>query len=175
MARWLAKNGAKNIVLASRSGLSSASARAFVEDMATLDSSVTIAVRACDLGDRAQLEDLVQAMQGIMPPIKGVIHGAMILRVSIFCSLSVGLLLIFMNRTFCSKNPRSKIGPALSDPGWKGRGIYIIVFQTSTTSSCWHHSPASLELVDKQPTQQLTLFSTALQLFVGLIIYQHQQ
>lgn len=82
LAFWLAKNGAKNIVLASRSGLGSGSARALVEDIQTLDIGVNIAVRACDVGNRAQLEDLIKGIQEIMPPIKGVIHGAMVLRVS---------------------------------------------------------------------------------------------
>ena len=82
LAYWLAKNGARNIVLISRSGLSSAPARAFVEDMKSLDAAVDIAVRACDVGNRVQLQDLLQELDGIMPPIKGVIHGAMVLQVS---------------------------------------------------------------------------------------------
>ena len=82
LAFWLAKNGAKNIVLASRSGLGSGSAHALVEDIQTLDIGVNIAVRACDVSNRAQLEDLIKGIREIMPPIKGVIHGAMVLRVS---------------------------------------------------------------------------------------------
>ena len=82
LAYWLAKNGARNIVLISRSGLSSAPARAFVEDMKALDATIKIAVRACDVGNRFQLQDLLKGLDGIMPPIKGVIHGAMVLQVS---------------------------------------------------------------------------------------------
>ena len=81
LAYWLAKNGAKFIVLASRSGLSSTSARTLVEDIEALDNGVTVAVRKCDVGNRAHLEELIQGIHGIMPPIKGVIHGAMVLRV----------------------------------------------------------------------------------------------
>lgn len=46
----LAKNGAKNIVLASRSDLSSASARALVKDIEALDIGITMAVRKCEVG-----------------------------------------------------------------------------------------------------------------------------
>ena len=90
LAYWLARNGARNIVLISRSGLSSAPARAFVEDMKALDPTINIAVRACDVGNRIQLQDLLKELERIMPPIKGVIHGAMVLKVSwipihVFC------------------------------------------------------------------------------------------
>ena len=69
-------------MLISRSGLSSAPARAFVEDMKALDATIKIAVRACDVGNRIQLQDLLKELEGTMPPIKGVIHGAMVLQVS---------------------------------------------------------------------------------------------
>lgn len=41
-------------------GCPSALAREFIEDMKPLDSIVTIAIRACNVGDRARLEDLVK-------------------------------------------------------------------------------------------------------------------
>ena len=82
LAYWLAKNGAKNIVLISRSGLGSAPARVFVEDMKALHATIKIVVRSCDVGNRVQLQDLVTELKGMMPPIKGVIHGAMVLQVS---------------------------------------------------------------------------------------------
>ena len=81
LAYWLAKNGAKNIVLISRSGLSSAPARAFIEDMKAMYATIKIIVRACDVGNRVQLQDLFNELQGMVPPIKGVIHGAMVLKV----------------------------------------------------------------------------------------------
>lgn len=77
-----------NIVLASRSGLSSVSARALVEDIKALDVGVTIAVRKCSVGKRAQLEDHIKGIHGTMPPIKGFIHGAMVFRVNFLFSSS---------------------------------------------------------------------------------------
>ncbi|KAM0796646.1 hypothetical protein BDR22DRAFT_824923 [Usnea florida] len=52
LAYWLAKNGARNIVLISRSGLSSALARAFIKDIKALHATIQIVVRACDIGNR---------------------------------------------------------------------------------------------------------------------------
>lgn len=98
-------------MLISRSGMSSAPARAFVEDMKTLDAKIKIVVRACDVGNRIQLQDLLKEVEGMMPPIKGVIHGAMVLQVSWIPYSSV-LLLIAISRMFSSKIPLFMIGPA---------------------------------------------------------------
>ncbi|KAF6239178.1 hypothetical protein HO173_002439 [Letharia columbiana] len=68
LASWLAKNGAKPIVLVSRSGSSSASAHALVEEIDILDNGVPIAVRKCDVSNQAQLEDLINGIQGTMSP-----------------------------------------------------------------------------------------------------------
>ena len=111
LAYWLAKNGAKNIVLISRSGSSSAPARAFVEDMKALHATIKIVVRACDVGNRVQLQDLLKELEGMVPPIKGVIHGAMVLQVSSIPYICV-LLLNAISRMSSSKSPLFTIGPA---------------------------------------------------------------
>ena len=99
-------------MLASRSGLSNTSARALVDDIKTLDIGVTVAIRACDVGNRAELEDLIRGIQGIMPPIGGIIHGAMVLRVSALGSRLLDVLLTVVYRMFCSKSPLLRIGSA---------------------------------------------------------------
>ena len=111
LAYWLAKNGARNIVLISRSGLSSAPTRAFVEDMRALHATVKIVVRACDVGNRVQFQDLLKELEDMMPPIKGVIHGAMVLQVS-WIPYTFILLLTAISRMFSSRSPHFMIGPA---------------------------------------------------------------
>jgi len=76
-AQWLARKGAKHLVLMSRSGLSEAAA---VEAVAALRAEgVQVEVCALDIADGAQLGAEVRRLRGVCPPIKGVIHSAMVL------------------------------------------------------------------------------------------------
>ncbi|KAL8763349.1 MAG: hypothetical protein Q9184_000820 [Pyrenodesmia sp. 2 TL-2023] len=87
ITRWLAaKEGAKNIILASRSGLDQAGVNELVENLRALD--VHVHVERCDVSDEAQVKRLISTCQEIMPPIRGVIHGAMALRDALFENLS---------------------------------------------------------------------------------------
>ncbi|MCJ1402141.1 hypothetical protein MMC11_005360 [Xylographa trunciseda] len=81
-ARWLVKQGARNIILASRSGTAQDNVRELIEDLAKV--GATIAVRRCDVADKRQLETLIEESAKTMPPIRGIIHGVMVLRDSIF-------------------------------------------------------------------------------------------
>ena len=45
---------------------------------------VNVVVISCDIADRAQVEKLISQCQATLPPIKGVIHGAMALRDALF-------------------------------------------------------------------------------------------
>lgn len=49
---------------------------------------VNLVVKECDVGDRTQVQNLVVDCQASLPPIKGVIHGAMALRDALFESIS---------------------------------------------------------------------------------------
>ena len=88
-AKWLVKQGARNIILASRSGAAQDNVRELIDELAK--HGATIAVHKCDVADKGQLEALIKESAKTMPPIRGVIHGVMVLRVSIsihFFSLS---------------------------------------------------------------------------------------
>jgi NAD(P)-dependent dehydrogenase (short-subunit alcohol dehydrogenase family) len=78
--RGLAHRGAKFIVLASRSGIASARTRRLIEELRVR--GVAVAPRKCDVTDKDQVEELVKESLKEMPPIRGVIHGAMDSRVS---------------------------------------------------------------------------------------------
>ena len=78
----MARQGAKHIILASRSGSSQKGVAELIEELSALD--VQIVVRKCDIADYAQVQQMVSDCQASMSPIKGVIHGAMALRDTLF-------------------------------------------------------------------------------------------
>lgn len=81
MAKWLFGKGAKHIVLLSRSGALNGQAK---EDIDTLNNSgAHIVVRRCDVADRADVDKLVTTGLSGLPPVRGIIHGAMVLNVSV--------------------------------------------------------------------------------------------
>jgi hypothetical protein len=76
----MVKNGAKNIVLLSRSGVLKGKAKGQIDALNEVGANVVI--RRCDVADRADVEELVYAGLLDMPPVRGIIHGAMVLHVS---------------------------------------------------------------------------------------------
>ena len=81
MTRWLAQQGAKNIVLASRSGSISDTVSTMIQELKGL--GVIVIVQKCDVADEKQVRELILRSERDMPPFRGVIHGAMVLRVSL--------------------------------------------------------------------------------------------
>ena len=71
-------HGARNLIFASRSGVAKQEASELVKVLK--EKGVTVAVYSCDIGDASQLAyNLAQTDH--MPPIRGVIQGAMVLQV----------------------------------------------------------------------------------------------
>ena len=81
VTRWLALQGAKNIILASRSGMSQIGTRELVEELQAM--GVEVLVYSCDIREEKQVSKMVSYVQETMPPICGVIHGAMVVQVSV--------------------------------------------------------------------------------------------
>jgi hypothetical protein len=72
--------GARNIVLLSRSGHLP---RHSEEQIDLLNKAgANIVVRCCDVADRASVDNLLSVGLSGLPPVRGVVHGAMVLRVS---------------------------------------------------------------------------------------------
>lgn len=84
MAKWMASRGAKNLIFASRSGVSRPAVRDLVEELKA--SGVRVEVLPVDITDRAALEShLKNTLQdSTMPPLRGVIQAAMVLEDQIF-------------------------------------------------------------------------------------------
>ncbi|KAH8799346.1 putative polyketide synthase [Xylogone sp. PMI_703] len=77
-ALWMVNHGAKNLIFANRSGLASQEAQDTVS--ALRSKNVSVAVYSCDVSQSEALSELVAESSKSMPPIRGVIQGAMVLR-----------------------------------------------------------------------------------------------
>ncbi len=86
ITRWLAREGAKHIILLSRSGMSQKGVPELLKELR--GQNVNVAVNECDVTDRVQLQGVLSDCRKTMPPIKGVIHGVMALRDALFEKLS---------------------------------------------------------------------------------------
>ncbi|KAL1865340.1 Type I Iterative PKS [Diaporthe australafricana] len=85
MARWMAKRGARNLILLSRSGNTSETSRELVSDLESL--SVKVATPACDVSDLPALQKALEECN--MPPVKGSIQGSMVLKDSTFAKMTL--------------------------------------------------------------------------------------
>ncbi|OQE44094.1 hypothetical protein PENCOP_c002G01853 [Penicillium coprophilum] len=86
IARWMSSKGAKNIVLVSRRATIDDKVRALIDTLAP--SGVRIVVKACDVSSQKSVEALVRNEMRDLPPIRGVIHGSMVLRDMLFENMS---------------------------------------------------------------------------------------
>jgi NAD(P)-dependent dehydrogenase (short-subunit alcohol dehydrogenase family) len=80
VAKWMSSKGAKHIVLVSRHATINDKVQALINDLAPL--GVQVIVKACDVSNQKSVEALVNEEMKDLPPVRGVIHGAMVLRVS---------------------------------------------------------------------------------------------
>jgi NADPH:quinone reductase-like Zn-dependent oxidoreductase len=79
-ALWMIDRGAKHLIFANRSGMSKQEAK---DTVAAIEQRGAKAhVQSCDVSESTHVRKLVEECGRHMPPIKGVIQGAMVLRVS---------------------------------------------------------------------------------------------
>ncbi|KAL6695103.1 hypothetical protein J3F84DRAFT_395341 [Trichoderma pleuroticola] len=83
LARWMVRHGSRHLVLSSRRGVVDA---AWLEDMRT--AGANISVRSMDIGDSQSLRSLLSEIQQTMPPIAGVVNGAMVLADAPFTAMT---------------------------------------------------------------------------------------
>ncbi|SAI05805.1 polyketide synthase [Bordetella ansorpii] len=76
-ANWLADKGARNLVLLTRSGLSSQAAQQAVDALRAR--GVTVHAPACDVTDREALSGVLAEVAAGMPALRGVVHAAMVI------------------------------------------------------------------------------------------------
>jgi acyl transferase domain-containing protein/NADPH:quinone reductase-like Zn-dependent oxidoreductase/NAD(P)-dependent dehydrogenase (short-subunit alcohol dehydrogenase family)/acyl carrier protein len=76
-AEWLAAKGARHLVLISRSGPKSAEALTSIAQLQ--EQGVQVHATACDVTDNKALATLLQHIATTMPPLKGIVHAAMVI------------------------------------------------------------------------------------------------
>lgn len=80
MARWMINKGGRNIVLVSRSGSATRKVKELIDEVAAVGANIV--VRRCDVTDTNSVENLINTELTDLPPVRGLVHGAMVLHVS---------------------------------------------------------------------------------------------
>lgn len=76
----MVQRGARTVVLLSRNGLVTSALQALMDDCSS--QGARILVDACDIGDPESVRDVTKGITKNLPPIRGFVHAAMVLRVS---------------------------------------------------------------------------------------------
>lgn len=87
-ARWLAEQGAGHLVLLSRRGSEAPEAAAAVAELEAAGAKVHI--KACDVADAASLKQVIDEIGRELPPLKGIVHAAMVLDDGLIHNLDAG-------------------------------------------------------------------------------------
>ncbi|KAL2831410.1 hypothetical protein BDW59DRAFT_182083 [Aspergillus cavernicola] len=86
LARMFAVSGARHLAVFSRSGAASAAAQACVQEIEQLGTKIQ--VYPCDVASAVAVKEAVEHIQSHLPPVKGVVQGAMVLRDVLFEQMS---------------------------------------------------------------------------------------
>jgi phthiocerol/phenolphthiocerol synthesis type-I polyketide synthase C len=84
-AKWLARKGAKHLILVGRRGPADEEAHAVLSELKA--QGVNVRVEACDIADAQSAADLFKRLKRSAPPLAGIIHGAMVLDDSMVANL----------------------------------------------------------------------------------------
>ena len=85
-AQWLARCGARSLVLASRRGVLNDEGRGIVSGLTA--SGVHVEIVSCDVGSRESLIRVLDRIRATMPPLRGVVHSAMVIEDGLLVNLS---------------------------------------------------------------------------------------
>ena len=80
ICNWMAGKKCKNIILVSRSGMKASGAQSLMDELETL--GVMLKIYACDVSNAEELGMVLKQCHIEMPPIRGVIQSAMVIKVS---------------------------------------------------------------------------------------------
>ncbi|TVY85582.1 Reducing polyketide synthase [Lachnellula suecica] len=82
MSRWMIGKGARSIVLISRSGSATSKVAELIEEASSV--GATVSVFSCDVSSKEQVQKLITEDVASLPPVRGVIHAAMVLHDVLF-------------------------------------------------------------------------------------------
>lgn len=85
IALWMAEKGAKSLILINRSGLAKVSAQSTVQELS--EKGVQVDIHTCDISDETQVKQMFQDTSWGAPAVRGIVHGAMVLKVLVYYSL----------------------------------------------------------------------------------------
>jgi acyl transferase domain-containing protein/NADPH:quinone reductase-like Zn-dependent oxidoreductase/SAM-dependent methyltransferase/acyl carrier protein len=77
LSNWLVEHGARNLALFGRSGASSPEAKAALDKFSL--AGINVVAGAVDVTDQQQIEDFLATIRNSMPPLRGVVHAAMVI------------------------------------------------------------------------------------------------
>ena len=89
-ARWLVSRGARYLALMSRTGAASEQVQDGLAQFA--DAGVTVTSIACDVADADALRAAMSALDANMPPLRGVVHAAMVIEDALIRDMNGGQL-----------------------------------------------------------------------------------
>ncbi|KAI9721418.1 MAG: Type I Iterative PKS [Chrysothrix sp. TS-e1954] len=82
IAQWMVQKGARNIILLSRSSDQSPEVKRLIQHLSSL--GATVDARKCDVSNKRDVQELVANVEQTVAPIRGVVHGAMVLKDALF-------------------------------------------------------------------------------------------
>lgn len=137
IARWLVSHGACHLILLSRSGAKTETAKNFVHEIEA--QGVQVETPKVNMGNFAELEIVLRQCSGSMPPIRGCIQCSMVLRVSSFTGIQPWIQNTYLADTFvriiCLVIWVTMTGKPALKPKLPLRGIYIRCCREDLTSS----------------------------------------
>lgn len=86
ISRWMARKGARNLIFISRRGASTPESQALIQELN--EAGVRTEIIQWDITDAVKLTKLIADTSKSMPPVRGVIQGAMNLKDQIFANMS---------------------------------------------------------------------------------------
>ncbi|KAJ5916858.1 polyketide synthase [Penicillium tannophilum] len=81
-AQWMVSRGARYLILLSRSGPKTAEAYKVIHELQ--EQGATVAAPQVDIGDLSKLKKVLAELSATMPPIRGCVQGALVLRDNLF-------------------------------------------------------------------------------------------
>lgn len=81
MTKWMVSKGARNIVLVSRRARLEGAVQQVAQELRQ-SAGANVVVKACDITDKTSVQNLISSCTLNLPPLAGVIHAGMVLRVS---------------------------------------------------------------------------------------------
>jgi phthiocerol/phenolphthiocerol synthesis type-I polyketide synthase C len=89
-ARWLVSRGARHLALMSRTGAARPETQAALEEFA--QAGVRVTPIACDVSDNEALKVAMAELDATMPPVRGVVHAAMVIEDALIRDMNRGQL-----------------------------------------------------------------------------------